>query len=91
MKLVSFSSTVFDPVGLHARPLAILVTIASKFKSNVSIESAGRVGNLKSIMNTLALAIKCGDEFTIKVDGSDEEQCLADLTKSLKEHKIIKT
>ncbi len=87
--MVSYSGTVVDPVGLHARPLSLIVTAANQFESEVMIESKGRVGNLKSIMNTLSLAIKCGDEFTVKATGADEKACIAALEETLKKNKIV--
>ncbi|TNK86865.1 phosphocarrier protein HPr, partial [Mycoplasmopsis pullorum] len=71
-----FTCVIADPIGLHARPATILVGTAAKFKSDSKIVSNGREGNLKSIMNVMALGVKHGATVTIKVSGDDEEDAM---------------
>lgn len=84
-----FTDKVIDPVGIHARPASLVVMEASKFKCNVLIKSNGREANLKSIMNTLALAIKCNQKFTIVADGEDEQACIDQLKIMMKQNNLI--
>jgi len=60
-------------MGLHARPAAQFVKIASKFKSDVYISKNEREVNGKSIMGVMMLAAEMGSELKIKVDGQDQE------------------
>ncbi|QNM93954.1 HPr family phosphocarrier protein [Mycoplasma sp. Pen4] len=71
-----FSAKIIDPIGLHARPATLIVSTATKFKSDSKLIYRGREANLKSIMNIMALGIKHSSEITIKVQGEDEEEAI---------------
>lgn len=67
---------VTDETGIHARPATVLVSEASKFESNVSIEYNGKKANLKSIMGVMALGIMKGAEFSVSAEGADAEEAV---------------
>jgi len=62
-----------NSLGLHARPSAQFVKVASKFKSDVYLSKNDREVNGKSIMGVMTLAAEMGSTLTIRVDGEDEE------------------
>ncbi len=62
---------------LEARPIAMLVQVASQYDSTVYLETEGRRVNAKSIMGMMSLAASIGTEIRIITDGSDEEQAMA--------------
>lgn len=62
---------------LEARPIAMLVQVASQYDSTVYLENEGRKVNAKSIMGMMSLASSLGTEIRIITDGSDEEQAMA--------------
>ena len=62
---------------LEARPIAMLVQVASQYDSTVYLETEGRKVNAKSIMGMMRLASSLGTEIRIITDGADEEQALA--------------
>ena len=62
---------------LEARPIAMLVQVASQYDSTVYLETEGRRINAKSIMVMMSLAASLGTEIRIITDGSDEEQAMA--------------
>ena len=62
---------------LEARPIAMLVQVASQYDSTVYLETEGRKVNGKSIMGMMSLASSLGTEIRIITDGSDEEQAMA--------------
>ena len=62
---------------LEARPIAMLVQVASQYDSTVYLETEGRRVNAKSIMGMRSLAASLGTEIRIITDGSDEEQAMA--------------
>ncbi len=66
-------------MGLHARPAAQFVKIASKFKSDIYISKNEREVNGKSIMGVMMLAAEMGSELTIKIDGRDQERAMESL------------
>ena len=63
-------------MGLHARPAAQFVKVASKFKSDVYLSKNNREVNGKSIMGVMMLAAEMGSELTITVDGQDQEHAI---------------
>jgi phosphocarrier protein HPr len=65
--------------GLHARPAAMFVQIANKFKSSVTVCKAGEEVNGKSIMGMLMLGADRGSEVVMTVDGEDAEPMFAEL------------
>ena len=69
--------------GLEARPVAVLVQVASHHESTVYIESAGRKVNAKSIMGMMSLGLDTGAEITVVADGKDEEEAIASIEKFL--------
>lgn len=68
--------------GLHARPAAELVKIASRFQSEITMVRDELEVNGKSIMGVMMLAAECGAELIIRAEGPDADQAvraLADL------------
>lgn len=69
----SFTYTIRDREGVHARPAGIVVAEAKKYTSNISISIRGKTVDLKRIFALMGLCIKCGEEVEIKVEGEDED------------------
>ena len=63
--------------GLEARPIAMLVQVASKYDSSVYIESANKKVNAKSIMCMMGLGLDRDDTVTVIADGKDEADAVA--------------
>lgn len=84
-----FTAKIIDPVGLHARPASITVGVASKFQSDVTISAHGKNGNLKSIMNVMALGVRQNDEITIEAIGDDEDEAIKSIKEAMKENNLI--
>lgn len=70
---------IVNPLGLHARPAAEFVKLASRFQSEVQVEKDGMVVNGKSIMGVMTLAAECGSSIRIEVQGADAEAALTAL------------
>lgn len=68
-----------NKMGLHARPAAQFVKIASKYKSDVYLSKNNREINGKSIMGVMMLAAEMGSEVVIKADGEDEQMVIDEL------------
>lgn len=68
--------TILNSSGLHARPSAALVKLASKFKADFYIHMYGYRVNGKSILGVMTLAAEQGAELVFEVDGPDEEEAL---------------
>jgi len=69
--------------GLEARPVAVLVQVASKYDSTVYLESNGKKVNAKSIMGMMSLGLDNGEMVTVTADGEDESMAVADIEKFL--------
>ncbi len=65
--------------GLHARPAAMFVQIASRHNSTVTIEKDDEKVNGKSIMGVMMLAAAYGSELTVIVNGDDAEAAIVGL------------
>ncbi len=59
--------------GLEARPIALLVQVASQYESSIYIEYGDKRVNAKSIMGMMTLVLVAGDKVTVTADGSDED------------------
>lgn len=58
---------------LDARPIAMLVQVASKHESSIYLMAEGKKVNAKSIMGMMSLALDKGDTVVVVADGKDEE------------------
>lgn len=67
---------IINKLGLHARPSALLVTTATKFKAEVFFTKDSLRVNGKSIMGVMMLAAEMGAEIIVEADGPDEEQAV---------------
>lgn len=68
--------TIINETGMHARPASAFVKIANSFKSDINIESNGKLLNGKSIMNLLSAGLKYGDVIDIVAIGEDEVEAV---------------
>ena len=75
--------TVDLPANQEARPVAMVVQVASRYDSKVHMVSGNVRANVKSIMGMMAFGLKNGMEVDVMVDGSDEEAALEAVTKQL--------
>ena len=71
--MITRTTHIVSKLGLHARPSALLVSVTSKFQSEVFITKEGLRINAKSIMGVMMLAAERGSELLIEADGPDEE------------------
>ena len=69
--------------GLEARPVAMLVQVASKFESRMYLESTGKKVNAKSIMGMMSLGLDNGDQVMVTAEGTDEEAAVDAIEKYL--------
>ena len=61
-----------------------LVKAAKEFSSKITITKDGKSGDCKKIFGVMALAVKCGNEVTITVEGEDEEAAAAKIEEFMK-------
>ncbi len=83
MKTVTKKITVRNKQGLHARPAALFVQIASRFDARITVAKDGEVVNGKSIMGILMLGATKGSDVVVEAAGDDAEEALLELEKLL--------
>ena len=71
--------------GLEARPVAMLVQVASQYDSNIYVEGDSKRVNAKSIMGMMTLGLAPGEQVTVTADGADEEKAVSGIEKYLTE------
>ena len=70
------SVRIVNQAGLHARPAAQLVKLASRFACEVEVGKDGLNVNAKSIMGVLMLAAEHGSHIQIRCQGHDADEAL---------------
>ena len=81
--MISKTVAIKIPSGLEARPVAVLVQVASQHESSIYIESENRRVNAKSIMGMMTLGLHEGESVTISAEGVDEEKAVEAIEKYL--------
>ena len=67
-KNFSFTLEVSNKMGVHARPAAMIVRIASRFKGDIWVKKEEEKVNAKSIMGIMMLAAAKGTVLTFLVN-----------------------
>jgi phosphocarrier protein len=70
---------IVNRLGLHARPAAMFVRIASRYRSEVWVSKEGEEVNGKSIMGLMMLAAGQGSRLRIRCEGPDAEKAVEEL------------
>jgi phosphocarrier protein HPr len=71
--------TIINRLGMHARPAAMFVRIASRYRSEVWVEKEGEKINGKSIMGLMMLAAGQGSKLNICCEGPDADKAMEEL------------
>ena len=85
--MITKTMTINLASGLEARPVALLVQIASQYESHIYVESGTKKINAKSIMGMMSLGLAAGEEITIVAEGDDEQKAVSHIEKYLSEKK----
>lgn len=71
--------TVSNKLGIHARPAAQFVKMASEFKAEIRVEKDGEEVDGKSIMGLMLLAAGHGSVLKMIAEGPDADEALQSL------------
>lgn len=77
--MVTKELTIINKLGIHARPAAHFVKLASKFDANIVVEKDGEEVDGKSILGLMMLAVGHGSKVQLTAEGPDEEAALTAL------------
>jgi phosphotransferase system HPr (HPr) family protein len=74
--------TVQHKVGLHARPAASFVQIASKYPCDITVTKVteGKSVNAKSILGVLSLGVGQGDAILVEAAGNKADEAVSALS-----------
>ena len=75
---------IINRLGLHARPAAMFVRIASRYRSEIWVSKEGEEVNGKSIMGLMMLAAGQGSKLRIRTEGPDAEKAIEELEELIK-------
>jgi phosphotransferase system HPr (HPr) family protein len=72
--------TIKNEVGLHARPAALFVQTAARFKNTkIEVVKEGQVRDAKSILGVLTLKVSKGTTIVVRAEGEHADEALAAL------------
>jgi phosphotransferase system HPr (HPr) family protein len=74
--MASREFTIQNKLGIHARPAAQFVKMASRFTCEIQVEKDGEEVDGKSIMGLMMLAAGHGSVISILAEGDDAEAAL---------------
>lgn len=78
--MISKEMTVRLSGGMEARPVAMLVQVASQYDSSIYLQvGEGKKVNAKSIMGMMSLGLNAGEKVTVVADGSDEVPAMEEI------------
>ena len=81
-----FNYVVHDELGIHARPAGLLVKEAALYPCSIYLCRDGKEVDAKRIFGVMSLAVKYGQEVTVKADGEQEEEAVSALKKLFEEN-----
>ena len=76
---------IVNPLGIHARPAALIVKTVNNFQSEVFLEKEELKVSGRSVLGIMMLAAPKGSVVLVETDGEDEEDCMSAIEKIFKE------
>jgi phosphocarrier protein HPr len=83
-KEITRELVVSNKLGVHARPAAMFVKIASRYEADIFVEKDGEKVNGKSIMGLMMLAAGPGSRLKVCAEGNDALAAVNELDALLK-------
>ena len=81
--MVSFDYLIHDAMGLHARPVGLVVKAVKPYQdSQITITHNGRQADAKRMFAVMGLQVKQGETITVSVQGGDEQK-IADQSRGI--------
>ncbi len=67
----TFTHTIRDDAGIHARPAGMLVNKVKALGCPVTLRFGEREADASRLFSIMSLGLKCGDTISIEVNGED--------------------
>ncbi|MGN0575333.1 MAG: HPr family phosphocarrier protein [Ruminococcus sp.] len=75
----TFTYTIKDELGIHARPAGMLAKTAKSLDSDITITKGEKTVGATKLMALMGLGVKCGDTITVTANGGNEDAALEEL------------
>lgn len=73
--MVSFDYLIHDAMGLHARPVGLVVKAVNPYKdTKITIHHGERSADAKRMFAVMALQVKQGETIRVTVEGNNEQE-----------------
>ena len=82
----SFTYTIKDELGIHARPAGMLAKTAKALDSEITITKGEKTVGASKLMALMGLGVKCGDTITVTADGGDEAAAIEEMRSFLEKN-----
>lgn len=83
----TFTYTITDPLGIHARPAGMLAKAAKAYAdTTVTVTKGDSTVKATQLMKLMNLTVKKGDEVTVAAEGPQEDEAIAAMEKFFKEN-----
>ena len=82
----TFTYTIKDELGIHARPAGLLVKAAAPFQSKITLDTGTKTADARRIMALMSLGAKKDSCITVTVDGPDEDTAAQTIESFFKEN-----
>ena len=80
----SFTYTIQDELGIHARAAGMLAKAVEGYKSVVTLYIGTKKADAKRLMAIMSMGVKKGHTVTVTVEGEDEDAAAAALEEFFK-------
>jgi phosphocarrier protein HPr len=78
--------TIVNRLGMHARPAALFVKVASRFRCDIWVKKEDEEINGKSIMGLMMLAAGQGSKLHVRCEGPDAEDAMREIEAIIAAH-----
>lgn len=75
----TFTYTIKDELGIHARPAGMLAKAAKALDSEITITKGDKTVGATKLMALMGLGVKCGDTITVTANGGNEDAALEEI------------
>lgn len=83
MKKITYE--IKDKNGIHARPAGLIVQCAKGFGSVIKMEQNGKSADCKKVIQLMQLGVTCGDSICITAEGTDEDEAVQSIYRTMQE------
>ena len=75
----TFTYTIKDELGIHARPAGMLAKTAKALDSEITITKGEKTVGAAKLMALMGLGVKCGDTITVTANGGSEDAAIEEI------------